>query len=98
MATETRDPSSAHPAGAQFRKGMANIAHALESALQERGVQGSAVTFSEGSESAGADFMITVADDARKQHFSYEEIEDSGEAIDAPAAVKVRMLVSHFVR
>jgi lactoylglutathione lyase len=90
--------ASAHPAKDQFHKGLANIIRALESALRERGVERSAVECSEGSESVGADFTVTVDGEVQAQRFTYQEIEDCGEAIDAPVALKVRMLVSHFVR
>lgn len=91
--TET---SSAPPSKNQFHKGLANIVRETESALRERGVPGSSVR-SEGNEAAGVDITVTVDGEVQMQHFTYEEIEDCGEAIDAPAAVKVRMLVSHFV-
>jgi catechol 2,3-dioxygenase-like lactoylglutathione lyase family enzyme len=102
-APRTSEPGSAHsgragPQRDEFHKGLANIVGALESALRERGVERSAVDLREGSESAGADITVTVDGEVQAQHFAYEEIQDCGEAIDAPVAVKVRTLVSHFVR
>jgi hypothetical protein len=76
---------------------VANIVREIESALRDRGVERSSVDLSEGNEAAGADITVTVDGEVQAQHFAYAEIEDCGEAIDAPAAVKVRMLVSHFV-
>jgi predicted enzyme related to lactoylglutathione lyase len=81
----------------RFHKGLANIVREIESALRERGVAHSCVDFREENEAAGADVTVTVDGEEQAQHFAYEEIEDCGEAIDAPVAVKVRMLVSHFV-
>jgi lactoylglutathione lyase len=94
--TQGTDTGSAQAGGDQFHKGLANIVREAESALRERGVQGSSV-HSEGNEAIGADITVTVDDKVQMQHFTYEEIGDCGEAIDAPVAMKVRMLVSHFV-
>lgn len=83
----------------QFHKGLATIRTAIETALHERGVSGGLV--SQGNPSAGAgdiEFSVTVADKVEKENFARQEIEDSALAIDAPAAVKVRMLVGPFVR
>ena len=83
----------------QFQKGLANIRGALDAAIRERGVGQSLVDCSvTGSAPQDARFAITVGEKTESQNFTREEIEDSGEAIDAPVAVKVRMLVSHFVR
>jgi hypothetical protein len=83
----------------QFHKGLANILSALNTALTERGVAGALVKHNiDDSHPKPATFAVTVNGKTETQAFSREEIEDSGEAIDAPAAAKVRMLVSHFVR
>jgi hypothetical protein len=83
----------------QFHNGLANIRAALEGSLSERGVTDSAVSYSPAiAEPQGTEFVVTVNGEARSQIFTSTEIEDSGEAIDAPVAMKVRMLVSHFVR
>ena len=83
----------------QFHKGLANIRAALETSLNERGVAGSAVSYSPATaEPQDTEFVVTANGETQSQTFTSAEIEDSGEAIDAPVAVKVRMLVSHFVR
>jgi hypothetical protein len=83
----------------QFHKGLANIRAALEMSLSERGVIASAVSYSPATaEPQDTEFVVTANGESQSQTFTSAEIEDSGEAIDAPVAVKVRMLVSHFVR
>ena len=83
----------------QFHKGLTNILSALNTALTERGVRGALVKHNiDDAQPKSATFAVTVNDKTETQAFSREEIDDSGEAIDAPAAAKVRMLVSHFVR
>jgi hypothetical protein len=83
----------------QFHKGLANILSALNTALTERGVGSALVKHNiDNAHPQPATFAVTVNGKTETQNFSREEIEDSGEAIDAPAAAKVRMLVSHFVR
>jgi hypothetical protein len=83
----------------QFHKGLANILSALNTALTARGVSGAVAECNiDDSHPQPATFAVTVNGKTETQTFSREEIEDSGEAIDAPAAAKVRMLVSHFVR
>jgi hypothetical protein len=83
----------------QFQKGLAVILSAFSSALTERAVVGALVAHDfQGSEPRATTFTVTSQGQAQAQQFSREEIEDCGEAIDAPAAQKVRMVVSHFVR
>ena len=83
----------------QFQKGLTQIRAALDAALADRKVAGSAVNLViDGGGAQGARFDVVVGDKSESQAFSREEIEDSGEAIDAPVAMKVRLLVSHFVR
>jgi phage head maturation protease len=83
----------------QFQKGLAVIRNAFTDALTERAVVGAVVSHDfEGSEPRATTFTVTSQGQVQAQQFSREEIDDSGEAIDAPAAHKVRMVVSHFVR
>jgi hypothetical protein len=83
----------------QFQKGLTHIREALDAALADRKVAGSTVSLAlDGGGAQGASFEVVVGDKSESQAFSREEIEDSGEAIDAPVAMKVRLLVSHFVR
>ncbi len=83
----------------QFHKGLSNVKLAIEAALHERGVVGGVVKYdAQGTESQDTQFSITVDGKTKIQVFTYQEIEDSAQAIDAPAATKVRMLVSPFVR
>jgi len=83
----------------QFTKGLATIRTALESALSDRGVSGGVVNQKQhGTENDPTEFSITVGDKTESQLFERKEIEDSALAIDAPAAIKVRMMVGPFVR
>ena len=83
----------------RFEKGLATIRNALDAAIHDRGVEGSRVDCSiDASGAQSARFSITADGKTEVQNFSREEIEDSGDAIDAPVSLKVRMLVSHFVR
>jgi hypothetical protein len=82
----------------QFHKGLSNILDALQSTLTARGVKNAVVENRSGSGAPqDIEFAVTVNGRTETQKFVREEIEDSGEAIDAPVALKVRMLVSHFV-
>ena len=75
------------------------LRQAIDDALHDRGVDGAVVEYKKlGSEQPQAEFSISVRGKTMAQIFTYQELEDSGEAIDAPAALKVRMMVSHFVR
>jgi hypothetical protein len=83
----------------QFQKGLSVIFAAFTDAIAERAVAGAVVTHDfEGSQPRATTFTVTSQGTMQSQQFSREEIDDCGEAIDAPAALKVRMLVSHFVR
>lgn len=83
----------------QFQKGLSTINLALEAALRERGVAGSVVKHNaQSAELQETQFSVTVDGRTEIQLFTRQEIEDSAQAIDAPAAIKVRMLVSPFVR
>lgn len=83
----------------QFHKGLSTIRAALEAALNERGVGGGVVNQQASGETPqDVDFWVTVGDKTERQTFERQEIEDSALAIDAPAAIKVRIIVSPFVR
>jgi hypothetical protein len=78
---------------------LTHIREALDAALTDRKVANAVVSLTlEGAGGHSARFEVIVGDKTESQAFSREEIEDSGEAIDAPVAMKVRLLVSHFVR
>ena len=80
-------------------RGLTTIHGAFTEALANRSVAAANVQYTiEETEPRGATFKVTVDGKTEAQHFSWQEIDDCGEAIDAPAALKVRMLVSHFVR
>jgi hypothetical protein len=83
----------------QYQKGLATIRAEIDEVLADRGVIAAAIAVNEDkAQPRAATISITVNGDTQTEIFTYDEIEDSGEAIDAPAAIKVRMLVSHFVR
>jgi hypothetical protein len=83
----------------QYQKGLTTIRAEIDHALADRGVMTAAIAVTEEkAEPRAATISITANGDTQTETFTYGEIEDSGEAIDAPAAIKVRMLVSHFVR
>jgi hypothetical protein len=84
---------------AQFHKGLDNVRSAIDVALRDHNIQGAVVSQStHGSEPGDAVFTVTVMGQVVDQKFTREEIEDSGQAIDHFAAMKVRTLVSPFVR
>jgi hypothetical protein len=83
----------------RFQKGLSNILAAFQATLAERGVEGAIVTHVvKTSEPAGATFTVSAGGMEHSQDFAHEEILDSGDAVDAPVALKMRMLVSHFIR
>jgi hypothetical protein len=83
----------------QFHKGVATIHAALEAAIQERGVTGGVIAHNaQGAEPQDTQFSLTVGGKTETSTFVRQEIEDSALAIDAPSALRVRMMVSPFVR
>jgi hypothetical protein len=88
----------------QYQKGLATIRAEIDEVLADRGILAAAIAVNEAEAEPGvattrsATISITANGDTQTETFTYDEIEDSGEAIDAPAAIKVRMLISHFVR
>ncbi len=83
----------------QFQKGLATIRQAIEAALTDRKVADAQVALQPATEKPqDVQVTVTVNGVVQAQSFTREEIEDSALAIDAPSAVKVRMLVGPFVR
>ena len=83
----------------QFQKGLGNIQEAIDAALRDHAITGASVSRSaQGPGPSDAVFTITAQGKTLEQKFTREEIEDSGQAIDRFAALKVRNLVSPFVR
>ena len=82
----------------QFHKGVVNTVDALKRALRDRSVEDPQIEHSESpSEPTGLTITVSANGKTLTQQFDHDEILDSGEAIDAPVAVKVRMMVSHFL-
>lgn len=83
----------------QFQKGLAIIRQAIEASLTDRKVADAQVELQPATEKPqDVQVSVTVNGVVQVQKFTREEIEDSALAIDAPSAVKVRMLVGPFVR
>ena len=84
----------------QFQKGLINIRGAADKALETLGVANANVQLAEKGADHKQEVILSISSSGRteSQVFSRDEVLDSGEAIDAPAALKVRMLVSHFVK
>ena len=84
----------------EFQKGLANIRSAVEEALDRLGVSNANVQLTEQQADHKQEVILLISSGGKteSQAFSRDEVLDSGEAIDAPAATKVRMLASHFVK
>lgn len=83
----------------QFHKGLDNIRAAIDSALREHRIEAAQVSHdSAGDVPSDIAFTLKARGESAIQSFAQEEIEDSGEAIDHTAAIKVRLLVSPFVQ
>jgi lactoylglutathione lyase len=96
MRVQPSGTEAANVSVTQFQKGMANLVSAVEEALAARGIEGPVVD--QGVDGASdAKIRVSANGKVAEQRFAHQEIEDSGEAIDAPVAMKVRMLVSQFV-
>jgi hypothetical protein len=83
-------------ANEHFDKGVSNILAAVQAGISDRRVEGAVVTHEQSGQ--GLKVTIRVGDKTEQQAFETKEVDDCGQAIDAPAAFKVRMLVSHFVK
>lgn len=83
----------------QFQKGLDNIRSAIDAALRDHKIEGAVVSHTtQGTAPNDAVFTINLQGKVVDQKFPREEIDDSGQAIDHFAAMKVRTLVSPFVR
>ncbi len=80
-----------------FQSGLAVIEAAFREGLERHTPDATIERRAEGADGS-VEFAITANGQTQAQVFLRQEIEDSGIAIDAPAALKVRMLVSHFAR
>jgi hypothetical protein len=82
-----------------FSKGLDTLLTELRRSLTDRGVLSASARHDfEGTAPRPVTYTVELDSMTVTEVFSREEIEDSAIAIDAPAALKVRMLVSHFVR
>ena len=81
----------------QYQKGLAVIKSFTDEALREHGITATSVQLVESGPQRAAQLSIAAKGKTQSVDFSYDAIEDSGEAIDAPSAAKVRQLVSHFL-
>ncbi|HEX3603213.1 MAG TPA: hypothetical protein VHU43_03920 [Steroidobacteraceae bacterium] len=101
MRDLTDDPPTALPhtfpmSQDQYQKGLSAIRSFLDGALRDRGIVAQSVQLAEQSPQREASLSVSANGKTQAAVFSYAEVEDSGEAIDAPTAAKIRRLVSHF--
>jgi hypothetical protein len=82
----------------QYQKGLSTIRVFVDAALRDRGIVAQNVQLAEQGTQREANLSISANGKTQAAVFSYDEVEDSGEAIDAPTAAKVRQLVSHFIQ
>ena len=82
----------------QYQKGLGIIRSFADTALRDRGIVAQSVQLDEQGPKREANLSISANGKTEAAVFSYDEVEDSGEAIDAPTAAKVRRLVSHFIQ
>lgn len=81
----------------QYQKGLGVIRSFTEAALREHGITAASLQLAESGPQRQAQLSISANGQTQSAAFSYDAIEDCGEAIDAPSAAKVRRLVSHFL-
>ncbi len=81
----------------QYQKGLSVIRSFADTALRDRGIAAQSVQLAEQGPQRGASLSISANGKTQAAVFSYEEVTDCGEAIDAPIAAKVRRLVSNFL-
>ncbi len=81
----------------QYQKGLGIIRDFVDAALRDRGIAAQSVQLAEQGPKRDANLSISANGKAQAAVFSYEEVTDCGEAIDAPIAAKVRRLVSNFI-
>jgi hypothetical protein len=81
----------------QYQKGLGTIRAFVDATLRDRGIAAQSVQLAEQGPKRDANLSISANGKTQDAVFSYEEVTDSGEAIDAPIAAKVRRLVSNFI-
>jgi hypothetical protein len=81
----------------QYQKGLGNIRSFVDAALRDRGIVAQSVQLTEQGPQRDANLSISANGKTQAAVFTYEQVADSGEAIDAPTAAKVRGLVSNFI-
>jgi hypothetical protein len=81
----------------QYQKGLGTIRSFVDATLRDRGIAPQSVQLAEQGPRRDANLSISANGKTQAEVFSCDEVTDSGEAIDAPAAAKVRQLVSHFL-
>jgi hypothetical protein len=81
----------------QYQKGLGTIRAFVDATLRDRGIAAQSVQLAEQGTERNANLSISANGKTQAAVFSYAEVTDSGEAIDAPIAAKVRRLVSNFI-
>jgi hypothetical protein len=81
----------------QYQKGLATIRSFVDAALRDRGISAQSVQLAEQGPQREANLSISANGKTETAVFSYDAVTDSGEAIDAPTAAKVRLLLSNFI-
>ncbi len=81
----------------QYQKGLNIIRSFVDAALRDRGIAAQSVQLAEQGPRRDASLSISANGKTQAAVFSRDEVTDSGEAIDAPTAAKVRRLVSNFL-
>lgn len=80
-----------------FEKGVAIIRREIDTRLANFNIQNAQIEQQTQGPLGPVTFVIKVGNKVEQSEFSIEEIEDSAQAIDHPASLKVGHLVSHFV-
>ena len=80
-----------------FEKGVAIIRNEINARLTHFNIQNAELQQRTRGPLGPVIFAIKVGNKVEQSEFSSEEIQDSAQAIDHPAALKVGHLVSHFV-
>jgi hypothetical protein len=81
----------------QYQKGLVTIRTFVDATLRDRGIAAHSVQLAEQGPERNANLSISANGKMQAAVFSCQEVTDSGEAIDAPIAAKVRRLVSNFI-
>ena len=80
----------------QYQKGLGTIRAFVDAALRDRGIAAQSVQLAEQGPQRDANLSISANGKTHAAVFTYQQVADSGEAIDAPTAATVRRLVSNF--